>query len=141
MKEFFKISDSVEKKVIASAYPQVDVEGFEGFDLWGANSYTSTPLEGPINFSVVFPKLILQEHAILTDMLSSPIGSKYMMISERLFELFSKFTMDNYQYFTENVHTPKGSVAYKLLYLNTPRDDDFLDWKHCQFYDLNGAKK
>ncbi|MBK8966684.1 MAG: hypothetical protein IPM36_08375 [Lewinellaceae bacterium] len=54
--------------------------------------------------------------------------------------LFQNFNIDDFQCFTEKVHTPTGAIDYYLLYLTTPRDDDFIDWKRV-FFDVNDPEK
>ncbi|MBK8966682.1 MAG: hypothetical protein IPM36_08360 [Lewinellaceae bacterium] len=41
----------------------------------------------------------------------------------------------------EQVHTPHGVIDYYLIYLNTPRDDEFFDWENCSFYDVNDSER
>jgi hypothetical protein len=96
MIEVFHLSTSVNPEEIGYAYPQVETQ-WDGLEFWGPNSVTSTPLEGPINFKVIFPKFKLFEHAKATDLISTINTSGYLMISERLFRLFTEFKMDAHQ--------------------------------------------
>ena len=140
MIEVFKLSESVEIKEIGYEFPQVE-EDWGNMDYWGKSSVISTPLSGIINFKVIFPKFLLRKHAKLTDMLSANNASRYLMVDEKLFRLLSEFSLDDFQYFIEKVHAPQGAIDYYLIYLTTPREDEFFDWSKCLFYDFHDPER
>ena len=121
-------------------YPQLK-EDWTNVEYWGTTSINSTPLEGHIPFRISCPKFILERQAILTDKIISNNTSRYLMISERLFRLFTEFKMDAHQYFVEKVIAPDGEIDYYLIYLPYPRDDEFFNWEHCLFYDFHDPEK
>jgi len=122
-------------------YPQLK-EDWTNVEYWGTTSINSTPLEGHIPFRISCPKFILEKQAKLTDKISSVAEScKMIMISERLFRLFTEFKMDAHQYFVEKVIAPDGEIDYYLIYLPYPRDDEFFNWEHCLFYDFHDPEK
>jgi hypothetical protein len=122
-------------------YPQIE-EDWKNTKYWGPTSIINTPLEGPITYKPSSPIFNLRKMAKLTDKISSVADScKMIMIRERLFRLFTEFSLDACQCFEEYVNTPTGEVPYRLLYLPYPRDDEFFNWEHCLFYDFHDPEK
>ena len=133
MINLFKLRQSVDASVIG-VFPQVGERWPWSADRWGADSYTMTPLKGPIEFEIIFPHFVLEDGAKLTDWVSTPnVDRNYLMVSTRLMDLLKEYRLDEYQYFPAPVHTPKGIVDYHLIYFPWPRGDDFIDWEKSTF--------
>ncbi len=107
-----------------------------GLEYWGKHSCVNIPLQGRMGYRPEFPPFHLHDLADLTDHLTSSTTSKVLMVSKRVFDLWQQFKIDEYQCFEEIVHTKSKSVPYFLLYLPTPRDDEFVDWQHSIFADV-----
>ncbi len=133
MIELFKLQHSTEAGVIGSI-PQVDIHWPGPTDYWAPNSYTMTPLKGPIEFDIVFPEFKISKYGKLTDWVSVlNINRNYLMVTTRLYDLLRTFVMDEYQYFPAPVQTPQETVDYHLIYFPWPRSDDFIDWPKSTF--------
>lgn len=130
----FKINHSVEIPEVGTQ-PQVQTKWLGPTDFWAPNSYTMTPLKGPIEFDIVFPVFEIAKYAELTDWVGvgGGITINYLMVSTRLFDLLKTFQMDEYQYFPAPIQTPHGIVDYHLIYFPWPREDDFIDWPKSTF--------
>ena len=123
---------------VVGVYPQVGERWPWSADRWGPDSYTMTPLKGPIEFEIIFPHFVLEDGAKLTDWVSTPnVDRNYLMVSTRLMDLLKEYRLDEYQYFPAPVHTPKGIVDYHLIYFPWPRQDDFIDWEKSLFKEDN----
>ncbi len=131
---YYKINHSVTISEVGTQ-PQVDTQWVGPTDFWGVNSYTHTPLVGPIDFAIVFPSFHLSQLAKITDWFGDGggISMNYFMVSARLYSLLQTYQMDEYQYFPAPVNTPGGIVDYHLIYFPYPREDDFIDWGHSLF--------
>src|SRR5262245_21144027 len=133
MIEIFKMSHSVEASEVGN-FPQVEEKWLGPGDYQDSGSYSRTPLKGPINFDIIFPKFEIARDGKLTDWAGSlNINRNYLMITTRLYDLLKTFQMDEYQYFPAPVHTPNRIVDYHLIYFPWPRGDDFIDWQRSTF--------
>ncbi len=131
--KLYKLKQSVNASTIG-VFPQVGEKWPWPTDRWGSDSYTMTPLKGPIEFKIIFPQFILEEGAKLTDWVSTVnIQRNYLMVSTRMMDLLKEFILDEYQYFPVPIHTPKSIVDYHLIYFPWPRGDDFIDWGNTIF--------
>jgi hypothetical protein len=141
MISIFKIGINAETSEIGY-YPQVQLLPTPGWDRWGKTSVSILPLNGIILFRPQFPRLGLEKFAKCTDIMSTIVASgKLLMISEKLYKVFTHHLTDAHQCFTEPLETPQGKMPYLFLYLNFPRDEVVFDWPKCVFFDVNDPDK
>jgi hypothetical protein len=141
MISFYKVEINATVQVIG-CFPQVKLLPTENWEYWGETSVTGIPLEGIIPFRPQFPRFGLESHAKVTDLMSSVIlGSKLLMISQKLYSTFAMGFMDVHQCFTEYLETPNGKIPYLIIYLNNQRENEVLDWGNCILFDQNDLEK
>jgi hypothetical protein len=133
MTKLFKFSDSANSKEIGY-HPQLRGTWTGPTDYWAPNSFANTPVEGRIDFNIIFPKFDLENKAKLTDRVSTgSLTGDYFIVSERLLDLLEGFKMDEYQYFPIDINTPSISVRYMIIYFPFPRDNNFINWEESIF--------
>lgn len=134
MIELFKMNRSVEVSEIGR-FPQVEQRWIDPVDYWAPNSFAMTPLQGSINFDIIFPVFEAAQSAKLTDWVSTVnIDRNYLMVTTRFYRLLQSFKMDEYQHFPTQIRTHEGILNYNLIYFPWPRGDDFIDWERSTFH-------
>ena len=137
MIEIFKIKTSVESAIIGT-FPQIEEKWLGPTNFWGENSYTKTPLQGPIEFQIIFPQFRLSPRGRLTDFVSSVnVQRNYLFISDKLWAIIRKFELDEHQQFDVPVYVNGKTHDFHLIYFPWPRSDDFIDWKESSFFQID----
>lgn len=130
---YYKFLNSIDSKEIGY-HPQLKETWLKGVDYWAPNSFANTPIEGRIDFDIIFPKFELAKNGHLTDRLSTGcLTSDFFVVSEKLLSVLQAHKMDQYQQFPIEIGVPGGKAKYLILYFPFSRDNDFINWEDSVF--------
>jgi len=126
--EYYKISNSIEEKIVGKEYPQVDC-------LTQAQAHKISAWHMYNKVQVL--KFELNKKAKLTDVLSdvSLSGSTGLLINKKVRSIFEDFKLMNHQYFEAIVITPQNEeISYSWLHLTDPSLINKVDFEKSTFF-------
>lgn len=135
---YYLLEESVDAREIGD-FPQV--QGWlPPHNPWGEGGIYRVPsVENHADFDLELPVFVLAPRARVTDLLSTILHSRFMVLSDRLFDLIQQFNLDEHRTFKGKVQMHDRQSDYNFIYWQRFQDADYVNWGDTRFQHKNKA--
>ena len=130
------LKDSTDLAVIGKSFPQSQSMS-DGYPHFLEGSIQRIDYSKPVNYEPFLKSFQLEYRAKLTDNISSVSGGGgFLLISEKLLNIFLESNIENYQYFEANVIYHKKDYKYYFFFIHG-QDYSLVDYQNMKFWAMD----
>lgn len=132
----FLLADSIDRTVIGNAFPQSQHMA-KDYPNNSEGSIQRIDYTNPLNYEPFLKSFQVEHRAKLTDNISSVSGgSGFLLITEKLLNIFLSSNIENHQYFEANVIYHKKDYKYFLFFIYG-QDYSLVDYQNMKFWGVS----